>query len=43
MVLKHRARLQAELARLKVQKKVSRNEDLLPLAEGAVPGVYRET
>ncbi|XP_054857162.1 28S rRNA (cytosine-C(5))-methyltransferase [Eublepharis macularius] len=30
LVLKHRARLQAELARLKVQKKVSRNEDLLP-------------
>ncbi|KAL8198695.1 UNVERIFIED_CONTAM: putative 28S rRNA (cytosine-C(5))-methyltransferase [Gekko kuhli] len=32
LVLKHRARLQAELARLKVQKKVSRNEDLLPPA-----------
>ncbi|KAH0623183.1 hypothetical protein JD844_031228 [Phrynosoma platyrhinos] len=29
LVLKHRARLQAELARLKVQKKVSRNQDLL--------------
>ncbi|XP_015269036.1 PREDICTED: probable 28S rRNA (cytosine-C(5))-methyltransferase [Gekko japonicus] len=35
LVLKHRARLQAELARLKVQKKVSRNEDLLPPAGGA--------
>ncbi|KAM3853457.1 28S rRNA (cytosine-C(5))-methyltransferase isoform 1-T1 [Vipera latastei] len=32
LVLKHHARLQAELARLKVQKKVSRNEDLLPPA-----------
>ncbi|XP_048375114.1 28S rRNA (cytosine-C(5))-methyltransferase isoform X1 [Sphaerodactylus townsendi] len=30
LVLKHQARLKAELARLKVQKKVSRNEDLLP-------------
>ncbi|ETE73715.1 putative methyltransferase NSUN5, partial [Ophiophagus hannah] len=32
LILKHHARLQAELARLKVQKKVSRNEDLLPPA-----------
>uniref|UniRef100_UPI002541A67F 28S rRNA (cytosine-C(5))-methyltransferase n=1 Tax=Euleptes europaea TaxID=460621 RepID=UPI002541A67F len=30
VVLKHQARLKAELARLKVQKKVSHNEDLLP-------------
>ncbi|XP_060115304.1 28S rRNA (cytosine-C(5))-methyltransferase [Heteronotia binoei] len=42
LVLKHRARLQAELARLKVQKKVSRNEDLLPLAgAGQAPQVPR--
>ncbi|XP_069470880.1 28S rRNA (cytosine-C(5))-methyltransferase isoform X2 [Ambystoma mexicanum] len=34
--LKHQARLKAELARLKVQKKVSRNEDLLSPAAGAV-------
>lgn len=30
VMMKHRARLQAELARMKVKKKVSRNEDLLP-------------
>ncbi|XP_029012317.1 probable 28S rRNA (cytosine-C(5))-methyltransferase [Betta splendens] len=30
MMLKHRSRLQAELARMKVRQKVSRNEDLLP-------------
>lgn len=36
LVLKHRARLVAELARLKVRRKVSRNEDLLPQAD---PGV----
>ncbi|XP_064379568.1 28S rRNA (cytosine-C(5))-methyltransferase [Dromaius novaehollandiae] len=35
---RHRARLQAELARLKVQRKVSRNEDLLAPAEGASLG-----
>ncbi|XP_053131285.1 28S rRNA (cytosine-C(5))-methyltransferase [Hemicordylus capensis] len=35
LVLKHRVRLQAELARLKVQRKVSSNEDLLPPAGGA--------
>lgn len=29
-MMKHRARLQAELARMKVKQKVSRNEDLLP-------------
>ncbi|XP_054905867.1 probable 28S rRNA (cytosine-C(5))-methyltransferase [Poeciliopsis prolifica] len=29
-MMKHRARLQAELARMKVKRKVSRNEDLLP-------------
>ncbi|XP_063002591.1 28S rRNA (cytosine-C(5))-methyltransferase [Elgaria multicarinata webbii] len=34
LVLKHRARLRAELARLKVQKQVSRNEDLLPPPAG---------
>ncbi|XP_029468809.1 probable 28S rRNA (cytosine-C(5))-methyltransferase [Rhinatrema bivittatum] len=32
---KHRARLQAELARLKIKRKVSRNEDLLTPVEGA--------
>ncbi|XP_029292348.1 28S rRNA (cytosine-C(5))-methyltransferase [Cottoperca gobio] len=30
MMMKHRARLQAVLARMKVKKKVSKNEDLLP-------------
>ncbi|XP_054637629.1 probable 28S rRNA (cytosine-C(5))-methyltransferase isoform X2 [Dunckerocampus dactyliophorus] len=30
LLMKHRSRLQAELARMKVKKKVSRNEDLLP-------------
>lgn len=30
MMMKHRSRLQAELARMKVKQKVSRNEDLLP-------------
>ncbi|XP_069082875.1 28S rRNA (cytosine-C(5))-methyltransferase [Pleurodeles waltl] len=33
---KHQARLQADLARLKVKKKVSRTEDLLVPSEGAV-------
>ncbi|NWU73319.1 NSUN5 methyltransferase, partial [Pterocles burchelli] len=35
---RHRARLEAELARLKVQRKVSRNEDLLAPAQAAGPG-----
>ncbi|NXS44234.1 NSUN5 methyltransferase, partial [Balaeniceps rex] len=35
---RHRARLEAELARLKVQQKVSRNEDLLAPAQAANPG-----
>lgn len=30
MMMKHRSRLQAELARMKIKQKVSRNEDLLP-------------
>ena len=30
MLMKHRSRLQAELARMKIKRKVSRNEDLLP-------------
>ncbi|XP_029994519.1 28S rRNA (cytosine-C(5))-methyltransferase isoform X2 [Sphaeramia orbicularis] len=30
MLMKHRSRLQAELARMKVKQKVSRNQDLLP-------------
>ncbi|XP_074888471.1 28S rRNA (cytosine-C(5))-methyltransferase [Buteo buteo] len=34
----HRARLEAELARLKVQQKVSRNEDLLAPVQAAYPG-----
>uniref|UniRef100_A0A8D2KSY8 NOP2/Sun RNA methyltransferase 5 n=1 Tax=Varanus komodoensis TaxID=61221 RepID=A0A8D2KSY8_VARKO len=38
LVMKHRARLQAELARLKVQKKVSHNEDLLPPTAAADQG-----
>uniref|UniRef100_A0A8C8SBP1 28S rRNA (cytosine-C(5))-methyltransferase n=1 Tax=Pelusios castaneus TaxID=367368 RepID=A0A8C8SBP1_9SAUR len=36
LVLKHRARLQAELARLKVRKKVSCNDDLLTPTEGSI-------
>ncbi|XP_065551102.1 uncharacterized protein LOC136022098 [Lathamus discolor] len=35
---RHRARLEAELARLKVRQKVSRNEDLLAPAQAAGPG-----
>ncbi|XP_019326838.1 PREDICTED: probable 28S rRNA (cytosine-C(5))-methyltransferase, partial [Aptenodytes forsteri] len=35
---RHRARLEAELARLKVQQKVSRNEELLAPAQAASPG-----
>ncbi|NXN74884.1 NSUN5 methyltransferase, partial [Himantopus himantopus] len=35
---RHRARLEAELARLKVQQKVSCNEDLLAPAQAASPG-----
>ncbi|NXG75916.1 NSUN5 methyltransferase, partial [Baryphthengus martii] len=34
---RHRARLEAELARLKVQQQVSRNEDLLAPAQAASP------
>ncbi|XP_010584247.1 PREDICTED: probable 28S rRNA (cytosine-C(5))-methyltransferase isoform X3 [Haliaeetus leucocephalus] len=34
---RHRARLEAELARLKVQQKVSRNEDLLAPVQAACP------
>lgn len=30
VMMKHRSRLQAELARIKIKQKVSRNEDLLP-------------
>lgn len=33
MMMKHRPRLQAALARMKVKQKVSRNEDLLPVSE----------
>ncbi|XP_073685288.1 28S rRNA (cytosine-C(5))-methyltransferase [Garra rufa] len=32
MMLKHRSRLQAALARIKVKRKVSRNQDLLPIS-----------
>ncbi|NXD70551.1 NSUN5 methyltransferase, partial [Eolophus roseicapillus] len=35
---RHRARLEAELARLKVRQKVSRNEDLLAPAQAGGPG-----
>ncbi|XP_064324102.1 28S rRNA (cytosine-C(5))-methyltransferase isoform X1 [Phalacrocorax carbo] len=35
---RHRPRLEAELARLKVQQKVSRNEDLLAPTQAASPG-----
>ncbi|NXN30220.1 NSUN5 methyltransferase, partial [Nycticryphes semicollaris] len=35
---RHRARLEAELARLKVQQKVSRNEDLLAPVQAVSPG-----
>ncbi|NXT88443.1 NSUN5 methyltransferase, partial [Anhinga rufa] len=38
LVRRHRARLEAELARLKVQQKVSRNEDLLAPAQAASAG-----
>ncbi|NWS60262.1 NSUN5 methyltransferase, partial [Chunga burmeisteri] len=37
LVRRHRARLEAELARLKVQQKVSCNEDLLAPAQAASP------
>ncbi|XP_028937515.1 28S rRNA (cytosine-C(5))-methyltransferase [Ornithorhynchus anatinus] len=37
VLARHRARLQAELARLKVRRRVSRNEDLLEPASGARP------
>ncbi|NXK47918.1 NSUN5 methyltransferase, partial [Chauna torquata] len=38
---RHRARLEAELARLKVRRGVSRNEDLLAPAPGAGPGALQ--
>ncbi|XP_006270289.1 28S rRNA (cytosine-C(5))-methyltransferase [Alligator mississippiensis] len=41
LMLKHRARLQAELARLKVWKKVNRNEDLLVPVPGVSPGMWQ--
>ncbi|NWH81454.1 NSUN5 methyltransferase, partial [Piaya cayana] len=42
LVWRHRARLEAELARMKVQQKVSRNEDLLvPSASTDAPQVPR--
>ncbi|XP_018412622.1 PREDICTED: probable 28S rRNA (cytosine-C(5))-methyltransferase [Nanorana parkeri] len=37
-ILAHRARLQAELAKLKVKKKISSNQDLLTSMGGAVDG-----
>lgn len=37
-MMKHRPRLQAELARMKVRRKVSRNEDLLPAGAQRSPG-----
>ncbi|MEQ2199534.1 hypothetical protein XENOCAPTIV_001690 [Xenoophorus captivus] len=37
-MMKHRPRLQAELARMKVRRKVSRNEDLLPASAQQTPG-----
>ncbi|XP_047218248.1 probable 28S rRNA (cytosine-C(5))-methyltransferase [Girardinichthys multiradiatus] len=36
-MMKHRPRLQAELARMKVRRKVSRNEDLLPASAQQTP------
>ncbi|KAM9176690.1 28S rRNA (cytosine-C(5))-methyltransferase isoform 1-T1 [Mergus octosetaceus] len=41
LVRRHRARLEAELARLKVRRGVSRNEDLLAPGPGAGPGGER--
>lgn len=38
MMMKHRSRLQAELARMKVKQKVSRNEDLLPASVQQLTG-----
>ncbi|KAJ8280313.1 hypothetical protein GJAV_G00053110 [Gymnothorax javanicus] len=38
MMMKHRSRLQAELARMKVKKKVSRNQDLLPERSQQIEG-----
>lgn len=38
MMMKHRPRLQAALARLKVKQKVSKNEDLLPPSVQEPPG-----
>ncbi|KAF6735502.1 putative 28S rRNA (cytosine-C(5))-methyltransferase [Oryzias melastigma] len=37
-MMKHRPRLQAELARMKVKRKVSRNEELLPVEAQMPPG-----
>ncbi|XP_066835527.1 28S rRNA (cytosine-C(5))-methyltransferase [Anser cygnoides] len=41
LLRRHRARLEAELARLKVRRGVSRNEELLAAAPGAGPGAPR--
>lgn len=41
LVRRHRARLEAELARLKVRRGVSRNEELLAPGPGAGPGGER--
>ncbi|XP_059189362.1 probable 28S rRNA (cytosine-C(5))-methyltransferase [Centropristis striata] len=39
MMMKHRSRLQAALARMKVKQKVSKNEDLLPVSVQQLGGV----
>uniref|UniRef100_W5LBG6 NOP2/Sun RNA methyltransferase 5 n=1 Tax=Astyanax mexicanus TaxID=7994 RepID=W5LBG6_ASTMX len=41
MMMKHRSRLQAALARMKVKQKVSRNEDLLPPGVPEIPRYVR--
>lgn len=38
MMMKHRCRLEAELARMKIKQKVSRNQDLLPASVQQSPG-----
>lgn len=38
VMLKHRSRLQSALARIKVKKNVSRNQDLLPSGSQQTPG-----
>ncbi|XP_035241362.1 probable 28S rRNA (cytosine-C(5))-methyltransferase [Anguilla anguilla] len=38
MMTKHRSRLQSELARMKIKKKVSRNQDLLSTSSGQIEG-----